>query len=278
MTDRQIERRLESGLLVPVQQTVYRHPAVPFTIRTRLLAAILACGPPAVASHRSAAMLHGFDIRRARPEVTVVGSAVPLIGDVTIHRTKLLQPIDVTTVDGIPCTSAARTGLELGAVLRWELFEHVLQVACIERRLDLADLVAVFERLGCSGKPGTAKLRAFLRDSVPDARLATLLEHLVHEIVRATGFEPPELQHPLVCADGREVVLDMAWPRAKLAIEPAGHRWHATRKQLDDDERRRRSIKASGWDHNVFTWSDAWETPTETRVTIEALLAGALST
>ena len=260
LTDEAVDVRLESGLLVPAgHRGVLRHAAVPYDHRTRLLAAVLACGPTAVASHRSAAMLHGFEVRRFRPEVTVRDTTKPKATGIDVHRTIHLDPIDVTVAGGIPCTARPRTALDVGRFLAWEAYEHVLQVAVIATLLTLEDLVAALDRLGRRGQPGVAKLRAFLRESVPDSKLASLLELLVLEVVRELAVDPPVLQHELVCDDGRVVHLDLAWPDDRFAIEPAGHRWHATRKQLDDDEARRRSIRASGWHHDVYTWTDVHE-------------------
>lgn len=269
-----LARRREAGLLVPTgHRGVLRHAAVPFTERTKLQAAVLACGPAAVASHRSAGMLHGFEVRRFRPEVTVCDTTMPKAHGIAVHRTNRLDPLDVRVVDRIPCTSRARTALDLGAVLPWEVYEEVLQVAVITKRLSFVDLVAVLERLGGKGRRGAAKLRAFLRYSVPDSRLASLLELLVLEVVRELSAREPVLQHELVCIDGRVVVLDMAWPDERIAVEANGHRWHATRKQLDDDEARRRSIRASGYAYDAFTWSDVHEHRERTKVELARSLS-----
>jgi hypothetical protein len=51
---------------------VYRIAGTPVTWRSHLLAAVLAGGPGAVASHRSAGALHGLDgCRPGVPEVSV---------------------------------------------------------------------------------------------------------------------------------------------------------------------------------------------------------------
>jgi hypothetical protein len=115
-------------------------------------------------------MLHDFGIKRARPEILVAGTALPRVRDATIHRTTMLDPIDVTTVRRIPCTTPARTAFDLGGVLPWPIDEELLQVAVIARRLDPVDLVAVLDRLGGRGRPGTVKLRLFLQEAVPDER------------------------------------------------------------------------------------------------------------
>lgn len=257
LTDREITRRVAAGVLRAVHRGVFLHTAVPVTKRTRLRAALLACGPSAVLSHRSAAVLHRFDgIGRARPELTVCDTTKPKLADATVHRTDRLEPPDRCLVEGLPATSRARTLLDLGAVAPFEVVEHAAQVAIIEKLVSLRELVAVVDRLGGPGRRGTAALRAFLRHSVPDDRLASMLEHDLLELIGRAGVPMPQLQYRVVCADGRVVVLDFAWPEFAIAIEADGHRWHATRTQLEHDLARRRSIVASGWTHYAYGWGD----------------------
>lgn len=262
LTDEAIDVRLEAGVLRSVHQGVLHHTAAPFTHRTRLRAAVMACGPTAVLSHRSAAVLHRFDgIRRVRPELTVCGTTLPKLTDVTIHRSDTLEALDRTTVDGLPVTSRARSLLDLGAVVPYEVVEHAVQVAIIECLVTLPELVAVLDRLGKPGRRGTASLRAVLRAAIPDERLASMLEHALYELIERAGVPLPVLQYRLVCADGRVVVLDFAWPELRLAIEADGHRWHATRKQLESDLARRRSIAGTGWTHHAYGWGDVHDRP-----------------
>lgn len=173
-----------------------------------------------------------------------------------VHRTTLLAAPDRCSVDGVPATTIPRTLLDLGAVLAYELVEHAAQDAIIRRLTTEGALAAVLERVGRRGRRGTASLRAVVRHAIPDARLATMLEHKLHELIRRAGFPPAELQHELVCNDGRRVFLDAAWPDRRLAIEGDGHRWHGTSKQLRNDLARSRSIQASGWSHYRYGWTD----------------------
>lgn len=274
LTDREIDLRLKAGIITAVYPGVFHHAAAPFTPRTRLRAAQLACGPTALISHRSAAALHGFDgILRVRPELTVCDTTLPKVDNVTIHRTDTLDVADRCLVNGTPCTSRPRTLLDLGAVIPYELVEHAVQVAIVERLVSERDLLAVVDRLGKRGRRGTASLRAVLRAAIPDERLASMLEHDTLALIERAGVPTPVLQHRLVCADGRIVILDFAWPELRVAIEADGHRWHATRKQLEADLARRRSIVASGWDHYAYGWGDVHQRPTTTLAEIARSLS-----
>jgi hypothetical protein len=254
----QVDARIQAGVLRRTEHAgVLHHAAWPFTHQTRLLAAVLACGHDAVLSHRSAAVLHGFDgPRRLRPELTVLGTVLPKISGATLHRTDTLDGIDRAQVGALPVTSKARTVLDLGAVLPFELVHHIVHTACVARILDHRELLAVLDRVGRRGRRGTASLRAILREELPDERLASMLERDLLRLIRRAGAPEPVLQHRLVCVDGRVVVLDFAWPDLRFAIEADGHRWHATPKKLEADNARRRSIRATGWTLDAYGFGD----------------------
>ncbi|MCU1485696.1 MAG: hypothetical protein JWN67_2442 [Actinomycetia bacterium] len=273
-TDEVIERRLDAGVVRAIHPGVYLYASWPFTHETRQLAAVLACGPTAVLSHRSAAVLHGFEgIRRVRPELTVVGTRLPLLDDVTLHRTDTLDPIDRSQVGVLPVTSKARTLLDLGAVVPFELVYEAVHAACVEKLVTHQELLSVLDRVGKRGRRGTASLRAILREALPDERLASMLERDLLALIRRAGVPEPELQHRLVCADGRVVVLDFAWPALKFAIEADGHRWHATPKKLEADNARRRSIRATGWTLDAYGFGDVHARASKVLAEIRASLS-----
>jgi len=80
------------------------------------MAAVLACGPAAVLSHRAAAALWGLRPTPGRIEVTV-GTTARRVPGLLVHRSRMLHAGDITYRDQIPVTSVARTLLDLaGAV------------------------------------------------------------------------------------------------------------------------------------------------------------------
>jgi hypothetical protein len=175
---------------------------------------------------------------------------------VTVHRTDTLDPVDRARVGCLPVTSKARTILDLGAVVPFEVVHQVVHHACVVKLVTERELLAVLDRVGKRGRRGTAALRAILREALPDERIASMLEHDLLALIRTVGAPEPVLQHQLVCADGRVVVLDFAWPALRFAIEADGHRWHATPKKLEADNARRRSIRATGWTLDAYGFDD----------------------
>lgn len=257
LSQKEIHLRRSAGVLVDVHVGVYRHLAVAPTWTTTVAAAVAAAGTGAVASHRTAARLHGLDgVRAGRIEVTVPDTDLPIRRGVLVHRTTRLGVQDVTTVRAIPLTTIPRTLLDLGAVSSFETVEHAAQDAVIRKLVSIGDLVAVLERVGGRGRRWTASLRAALYSTVDLKKLQSQLEHKLARALKAAGAEGVRRQHELRCGDGRDVVLDFALPEHRLAIEADGHRWHATRARLARDLARSRSIQSSGWTHLRFGWDD----------------------
>ena len=267
----EIDRRLERGVLVAPHRGVYRHAAAPWTPNARLLAAVLAAGPDAVASHRSAATLHGLrDVLRWRPEVTVPGTRLPAYTGVTRHRTDLLETTDVGSIDRIPVTSLPRTLLDLGAVVAFEVVERAAQDAMLRDAVSAVDLICVLERVGRRGRRGTAALRAVVRSSLPPKGTESRLELDLLRLVRTCPVPEPTLQHPIMVADGRRVRLDLAWPDCRVAVEADGRRWHATRQEFERDLVRSRSIVGAGWRHYRYGWTDVRHRAATVRAEITA--------
>ena len=189
---------------------------------------------------------------------------------VHVHRTNLLDPLDVEVVDGIACTRRPRTLLDLGGVLPFELVHPIIEDAVIRKLVSRIELVAVLERVGGRGRRGTASLRAALQSELPENLESELERRLWQLLPAGHGLVP---QFELTCADGRRVRLDAADPDRRIAVEANGHRWHGTSKQLRADMARRRSIQATGWDHYEYGWSDVTEAPMTVRDELAKLLA-----
>lgn len=257
-----VDRRLRSGLLVPVHPGVFRHAAVAPSRHQTLLAAVLAAGPSAVASHRSAAWLHGLRRRpSARPEILVPGDRHRRLQGVTVHRTDTLDLVDCSSIGAIPTTTPARALLDEGAVLPVRLVEADLEAALLDRRCDLADLWDVLNRLGGHGRPGTGVLRRLLEARGPSTpALESALELALLHLLRRCGFPEPMRQHAVTLALGRTVRLDFAWPELRIGIEAEGRRWH-TGTAFERDLARRNALTETGWLLFHYGWTAVRATP-----------------
>ena len=243
LTPKTIEVRLRTGTWVAVHQAVYRLVGAPTTWRLRVMAACLAAGPGAVASHRAAGALWGLDgVVEGRPEITVAMSGGRELADVVVHHTRGLHAADRATVDGIPCTSAARTLVDLAGVLTPHQLEAALDSA-LRDRLTAARYLQ--RRLAGAGRKGAGVLRELVEDRAGQRphegpKEAELLRALV-----AAGLPRPvrqfELRH-----EGR-VIAGSTWPDARLAVEYQSFRHHFGRQAWRQDAGRANRAAAFGW-------------------------------
>ena len=113
---RQIQYRINAGLLVRVYRRVYGVPgARMWSVEFRVMAACLAAY--GLASYRCAAAL--FGLRRVtsdRVEITGEGRRAPRLPGVRGHRCDSLESQDRATIAAIPVTAPARTGSRCPAV------------------------------------------------------------------------------------------------------------------------------------------------------------------
>ena len=113
-----IKREAARGRLHPLFRGVYAYGNPAIGERGRFWAAVLACGNGAVVSHRSAAALMGL-VDRGPVVIDMIahGERGRKIDGIRAHRVRSLRRDEVGTFDGIPCTSPARTFVDLAGTV-----------------------------------------------------------------------------------------------------------------------------------------------------------------
>jgi very-short-patch-repair endonuclease len=246
-TRSQIRRRVEGGRLLRVHRGVYAVGHSRLTRRGTWMAAVLACGPDALLSHRSAGALWGI-IRPASlpPDVTVPGARHQRPGP-RLHSARGLTAADRAIREGIPLTGLPRTLLDLATVLRPDRLERAIEEA---ERLELFDLRAIDQLLaGCRGRRGVARLRAALSNYREPAFTRSELERRFLELVKAAGLPRPSAN---AWVEGHEV--DALWWRERLVVELDGYEFHRTRAAHERDRRRDEELSLSGYQVIRLTW------------------------
>lgn len=125
------------------------------------MAAVLAGGDGAVASHRASAALHGFvhwDDRRV--DVTAPVTAGRSRPGIRFHRSRTLDRRDVTRVDGIPTTTAARALLEIAPQLSDRRLKRAVRQAQAEKAANVRQIADVLRR--ADGHKATRRLTAII--------------------------------------------------------------------------------------------------------------------
>lgn len=263
-----VRRRVESGVLFRVYRGVYAVAGSRDTFDFRVMAAVLAGGDGAVASHRCAAAL--FGLRRIRcdaPEVTVCGRAAPRLPGLRAHRRNGLEAADRTKIGVIPVTAPAWTLLDLAAGADPA---DPAERARIGGALDdvlvrkLASLDAIERRVVRAG-PAWAGAR-LLADLVAERRQgkkpsASGLEDELLEVFQRFGLPEPERQVVLVLPNGRKAIFDAAYSDLKLGFEADGDAFHKGLLDTMRDEARDEQCRLLSWEVRRFTTEDIRERP-----------------
>src|SRR5918995_5248932 len=145
---RWIERRLEEGRLHSLHQNVYALGHRRLGPRGAWWAAVLAYGPGTLLSHRTAAVLWGFQRPRRGPiHVTALGGrqGIERRRGIWVHRCKI-APEDVTRRDGLPVATVARTLFDFAEVAPFDSLKGAAEEADRLNLLRLQELEQVCER------------------------------------------------------------------------------------------------------------------------------------
>jgi very-short-patch-repair endonuclease len=246
-----VRSRVDRGRLHRVHRGVYSVGHRLLTVRGRLMAGVLACGPDAVLSHRSAARLWGIrQDNRSKVDVSVPRWGSRSRPGITVHVSRRIQR---TIVDGIPCTTLAGTLLDLAEVVPRNQVENAITRA---EQLRIFDLSAVEQTLATSpGRRGAPVLDSVIA-KYRHQPTKSELERLFLKICFTHDIQRPSVNHKV---NGFEV--DFHWPHHRLIVETDGWETHGTRAAFEEDRRRDQVHQAAGWRVVRFTWRQVVDEP-----------------
>jgi very-short-patch-repair endonuclease len=245
LTAKEVFGWVQRGRLIRVHRGVYAVGHLPPSPHARTMAALLACGPTAVLSHRSAAKLWGL-IRYDGP-IEVTAHNTRRRTGIIVHRHRLAET-DVTRHWGIPTTTAARTLTDLATTLSPAALTRAVNDARLRRVLNVDDL--------------PPRLRA---DQTPRPTRSQL-EDAFRRFVARHGLPRPEVNSIVA---GYEV--DMFWPRHALVAELDGYDTHEPR--FEEDREKDADLLAHGLRVVRVTWERLHEQPAQEAARFEQLLA-----
>jgi very-short-patch-repair endonuclease len=214
------------------------------------MGAVLAAGPGAVLSHRSAAALWRL-LPSSHPatDVTVPGGGGrKRRTGVRIHRSASLTRQMTTLRDGIPVTTPARILLDLrGCVTPEQLGRARRQAEVLGYPLGYATAIE------------------------PDLTRSDLERRFLRLCQRH------RLPSPEVNARVGDHVVDFLWRRARLIVETDGYRYHAGRAAFEHDRARDASLAAAGYEILRFSWRQLDRASDVVIATVRARLTPALT-
>jgi len=247
-----------SGDWAPMGRGVMRLVGTKHTHHQLVMAAVLAAGPSAVASHRTAAWLLGFPgFGTWRTEVCrpATRSGRGAFGDV--HRSGLLPPDHTTVIDGIACTTAARTLFDLAGSVPPQRCARALDNALSSRAVSFPVVVAVLLALGQQGRPGTQLFRELVDARGPRyVAPASELEALVLGVLAANGLLAPARQVDLGSDAEWIGRVDFCFREQGVVLEADGLRYHSSLLDQQADRQRQARLEAEGWRVLRVTWHE----------------------
>jgi len=247
-----VRRRVETGLLHCLYRGAYSVGVPSVSPRGRYLAVVMACGPGACLSHRSAAAVWGLRPNASHLEVTVPAKRRAPPG-VHVHRTRMLVPQDFTTRDAIPVTSVARTLLDLSAVVRRHELAKAIDRAERLRLFDLRAVTDVLER--ANGRRGARALRRAIAAYEPSTQKSEL-ERRFKTLLQTTTDIPTPLFNAAVEGEQSTHEVDAFWPAERLAVQLDGFEFHRTRRDRERDADSDADLELAGLRVMRLTWDD----------------------
>jgi Protein of unknown function (DUF559) len=267
LTEQMIRTRVAHGGFNPVHRGVYAVGHRALTVDSWWMAAVLAHGPEAALSHRSAGQLWGLYPRsEIAPEVIVPGSkkTKPRI---VAHRGSLMAD-EVGRMWGIPVTSVARTMFDLAGMLEEREVERAwneMEVREYRLRLSVPDLLERYPRRSGTlllGRLASSKSAGITRNELEEAFLA---------LVDRFGLPRPRMNAHLAIRD-RFYEVDCLWEDRLVAIELDGGAAHGTKRAFEKDRERDRILTAEGYTTARITWHQVTEKPSEVAADLHLIL------
>ena len=278
LTRAQLRSLVRSGDLMRVWPAVYAtRSAVAWGMKNperahalRVIAASAAVGRDSVASHQSAALIHGLAQFPQPPDLVVLTRSPGRRSgrrksDGIFFHTAELPDDHVTTVLGARVTTVARTVVDIaraspfmsGVVTADSALRTALNAESGDTLTTKGALIAVCDE--CAHWPGNRNARRAVQ--LADPRAESVLESCARVIFHEQGLEPPELQ-ATITGPGFRYSVDFYWRKYRVIAEADGKIKysdpHRAIRQLERDQQ----LRDHGEKVVHFTWRELFRNPT----------------
>ena len=271
ITPAQFRSLTRAGALVRVRRGVYAtRPAVESADgdsrqghALHVAVARTAVGRHAVASHQSAAVLHGIDLLR-KPADGVVWLTRPpgqkhgqQFEGIHLYSARLPEK-HVTTLYGMRVTTATRTVVDLARSLTY--MEGVVAVDSALRMGKTTDFGLADVLRSCARWPGSDRARRAADFGSADAE--SVLESCARVVFAEAGLPPPVLQAAIATADAEFIGrVDFCWPAYQVIAEADGMAKYEEPRRAREQIMRDIRLRDAGYKVVHFTWRELFDTP-----------------
>jgi Transcriptional regulator, AbiEi antitoxin len=232
-----------------------------------------------IASHHSAAQLHGLDLLR-KPTAGTVTLTVPPGTHTGRHgQGRVIQHVaelpseHVTSLYGQPATTPARTVADIARTSSFMEGVVVADSALRERHTSKTELRRVLAR--CERWPGISQARDVV--DFATAAAESVLESCARVSFRDQGLPTPELQVNIVGRDGSFIArVDFLWRGFNTIAEADGQLKYDGRDDAIAELKRDRLLREAGFEVVHFTWKELFAEPVRVATRIRAAFDRAL--
>jgi hypothetical protein len=272
-------RRVQQGRWEVVERSVFRLKGMPVSWEAAVLAPILSIGGKTVASHFTAAALHGIPgYGRGRPELSIERGYEHRRESARLHTSTDLNRCSTVVLNGVPATDLARTILDLGRFVGDRRLIRAIEWGRREAGLEWSSLISTLAHHARRGRPGIRRLRRVItenmhREEVTDSDFELLFLAFLAE----RGVPEPVLHHEVFDADRFVAEVDLAYPHLKIAIELDGSD-HLDEEVRERDLPRQNDLILLGWTVLRFSWRRFKERPEQVLREVRDALSAASTT
>lgn len=234
-----IATRVRRGTLRSVHRGVHLAGGAPITDIQRCVAAVLACGPLSLLSHRAAAFLWGLlELGDGDIDLIVAGTRRNARPGIRRHSGVHLDLRDRRRRGIVPLVSPPLTLLCLAESVGAVELASAVNAARQHRLATRAEMLRLRERT--PGRRGWAALRPFL-DQGNDDFSRSLAEDALATLIDEAGLPAPRRNVRM-----HKHELDFFWPDLALNVEVDGYEWHSERSRLNADRERDGDLASRG--------------------------------
>lgn len=222
-----------------------------------------ACGDGAVLCGRAAAYLLGILKNPSPPPPEVATTNQRRIPGVVTRRLRLDRR-DVTKHKGIPCTTPARTLVDLAADTGDDAFARLCHEAGVKHRTTPRQVKQAMARRGrCKG---AARIRRVTEGETQVT--LSVLERGFLDALKAENLPLPDQVNKRVGSKR----IDCRWSWHGVTVELVSYRFHNSKYAWDQDHQRKREARARGDEWHAFTYDDVFKDQTYMLTELRKLL------
>lgn len=270
LSERQLARQVKTGALVRIRHGIYARASVvaeaanvPARAHALHVAAVIGQRQDTVASHHSAALLHGLDLLKAPPDGTVTVTVPPgrpgsyRQAGVVRHSAELPQA-HVTTVHGLRVTTAARTVADIARTVPFIEGVATADSALHQRWASKSEVRRVLA--ACDRWPGISAARTVV--DFANGLSESVFESSARVVFHQRGLPPPELQIPVFDEQGSPIArVDFLWREQGVVAEADGALKYQNGADAIAELRRDRLLRDQGLEVVHFTWAELFGEP-----------------